>query len=132
MVWCLVWLFTAFDSPDKHPRISLEEREYIKASLADGDNKETVRSLLCWSFFSMYMGLLCNGLLSCHYLGSNSMATDIEFSSSLGKLHGHVLQFVWFLLPDDLHTTLLQAGFEYQPRNGNAQSTHKLTIFVIQ
>ncbi|XP_046547073.1 uncharacterized transporter slc-17.2-like [Haliotis rubra] len=29
LVWCGVWCLTVFDSPDVHPRISSEERQYI-------------------------------------------------------------------------------------------------------
>ncbi|KAF5286578.1 hypothetical protein FQA39_LY16261 [Lamprigera yunnana] len=30
LVWCLMWYFLVFDSPEKHPRISREEQEYIR------------------------------------------------------------------------------------------------------
>lgn len=30
LVWCTLWYFLVFDSPEKHPRISREEQEYIR------------------------------------------------------------------------------------------------------
>ena len=33
VVWSVVWWFVVFDSPASHPRISLQEKEYIAASL---------------------------------------------------------------------------------------------------
>lgn len=35
VAWSIVWYFLAFDSPDSHPRISPEERRYIKENTAD-------------------------------------------------------------------------------------------------
>ena len=33
LLWCLFWMTLIHDSPDLHPRISIEEREYIKSNL---------------------------------------------------------------------------------------------------
>ncbi|KAK5638170.1 hypothetical protein RI129_012465 [Pyrocoelia pectoralis] len=30
LIWCLMWYFLVFDSPEKHPRISREELDYIR------------------------------------------------------------------------------------------------------
>ncbi|KAB0791165.1 hypothetical protein PPYR_02965 [Photinus pyralis] len=30
LIWCLMWYFLVFDSPEKHPRISREEQDYIR------------------------------------------------------------------------------------------------------
>ena len=33
MVWAVMWFFLVYNSPATHPRISIEEREYIEKSL---------------------------------------------------------------------------------------------------
>ena len=37
IVWFVLWLLVAFDSPAKHPRVSTEERIYIESSI-EADN----------------------------------------------------------------------------------------------
>ena len=34
LVWSVMWWFLVHDTPAKHPRISIEEREYIEMALA--------------------------------------------------------------------------------------------------
>ena len=34
LVWSVLWWFLVYDTPAKHPRISIEEREYIEKALA--------------------------------------------------------------------------------------------------
>ena len=52
IVWFVLWLFVAFDSPAKHPRVSTEERIYIESSI-EADNvgkhnqKVNQRSYIC-------------------------------------------------------------------------------------
>lgn len=38
-IWCIFWYFLVFDTPEKHPRISIEERIYIQRSLKKSDNE---------------------------------------------------------------------------------------------
>lgn len=33
-MWSVAWFFLVYDTPAKHPRISIEEREYIERALA--------------------------------------------------------------------------------------------------
>ena len=33
MVWAVMWFFLIYNSPAMHPRISIEEREYIEKAL---------------------------------------------------------------------------------------------------
>lgn len=33
IIWFIVWLYLVFDSPVAHPRISIEERNYILAAV---------------------------------------------------------------------------------------------------
>lgn len=35
VLWFVCWHFLVFETPAEHPRISAEEREYIKMSLGD-------------------------------------------------------------------------------------------------
>lgn len=41
-LWYIAWYSLVFDSPDQHPRISEQERKYIKASLGGSFAKENV------------------------------------------------------------------------------------------
>lgn len=40
VIWFVFWCFLAFDSPDRHPRISIEERTYIENSLHEFESKK--------------------------------------------------------------------------------------------
>lgn len=46
--WCIFWYLFAFDSPQKHPRISKQELEYIQANMGSVCQGGQVRSLLNW------------------------------------------------------------------------------------
>uniref|UniRef100_A0A8D9FAW6 Sialin n=2 Tax=Cacopsylla melanoneura TaxID=428564 RepID=A0A8D9FAW6_9HEMI len=35
VVWYLVWMYMVYDTPDQHPRISVDEKEYIQSALGD-------------------------------------------------------------------------------------------------
>ena len=37
VIWAITWFFLVYDSPAQHPRITVEEREYIEKAL----NKKT-------------------------------------------------------------------------------------------
>ena len=45
IVWCIFWILLVSDSPDKHPRISEEEKLYIVRSL--GDTLKPTKVYLC-------------------------------------------------------------------------------------
>jgi predicted MFS family arabinose efflux permease len=38
LMWFVAWWLLVFDTPDKHPRISREERQYLKENLTVQDN----------------------------------------------------------------------------------------------
>jgi MFS transporter, ACS family, solute carrier family 17 (sodium-dependent inorganic phosphate cotransporter), member 5 len=38
-IWCIFWYFLVYDTPESHPRISVEERLYIQRSLKKTDNE---------------------------------------------------------------------------------------------
>jgi ACS family sodium-dependent inorganic phosphate cotransporter len=40
--WCVTWWLLVFDTPDKHPRISREEKQYLQENLTE-DRNEKVR-----------------------------------------------------------------------------------------
>ena len=42
LTWCVAWWLLVFDTPDSHPRISHEEKEYLKENLTE-QPKEKVR-----------------------------------------------------------------------------------------
>lgn len=44
MMWFGTWLFVTFDSPDKHPRISTKEKNYIESSIGDPKTTSIVSS----------------------------------------------------------------------------------------
>ena len=35
LVWCLAWFALVHDSPQSHPRISIEERDYIVSAIEE-------------------------------------------------------------------------------------------------
>lgn len=35
MLWCVIWFFLAFNTPEEHPRISCQEFEYIQLNIDD-------------------------------------------------------------------------------------------------
>ena len=45
MIWFATWLFVEFDSPAKHPRISIKEQNYIESSIDDRKTISIVSSL---------------------------------------------------------------------------------------
>ncbi|XP_049799098.1 sialin-like [Schistocerca nitens] len=48
VVWFIPWIFLIYDSPDKHPRISEEEKEYILSSLGEELNAKKVAPPVPW------------------------------------------------------------------------------------
>lgn len=49
--WCVFWYFLAFDTPQKHPRISKRELEYIKANIGTTVQGGQVRTHLFQDIF---------------------------------------------------------------------------------
>lgn len=43
VLWFIVWWFLAFDTPEKHPRISETEKLYIQNSLGNSLTRNKVR-----------------------------------------------------------------------------------------
>lgn len=50
VLWCISWFYLVYDTPDQHPRISAEEREYINSSIGQHgyrqDSKTPWRAIL--------------------------------------------------------------------------------------
>jgi predicted MFS family arabinose efflux permease len=44
LVWCVAWWLLVFDTPDMHPRISREERQYLKDNLTQQDNERVTEN----------------------------------------------------------------------------------------
>ena len=65
VVWFFFWIVLVFEDPDVHPRISPEEKQYIKSSTGrsvDNDQKKVkVKHFFIKSFndFEIYMILFC-------------------------------------------------------------------------
>ncbi|XP_063236032.1 sialin-like isoform X1 [Bacillus rossius redtenbacheri] len=65
VVWFIPWLFLVYDSPQQHPRISPEERDYIEKSIGAIPSKKSLptpwKALLLspgvWACAVMYMGI---------------------------------------------------------------------------
>ncbi|XP_064615329.1 uncharacterized transporter slc-17.2-like [Liolophura sinensis] len=48
LVWIVAWLYTVYDTPLQHPRISKAEREYIMARIARIESKQDQRKMAPW------------------------------------------------------------------------------------
>lgn len=46
LLWCFLWWYLVADTPDEHPRITDEERKYIRDALGDKINKTKVGNLI--------------------------------------------------------------------------------------
>nr|CAD7394675.1 unnamed protein product [Timema cristinae] len=65
VVWFIPWLFLVYDTPQQHPRISKEERDYIQTSIGTVPTKKALatpwKELLLspglWACAVMYMGI---------------------------------------------------------------------------
>lgn len=42
LIWSVAWFFVVFDSPAQHPRISVEERQYIEESIGTTSTKKVI------------------------------------------------------------------------------------------
>ena len=45
MIFCILWVFLVFSTPNDHPRISEEEKHYIQVSLGSSKNLGSERKL---------------------------------------------------------------------------------------
>ncbi|XP_042236807.1 putative inorganic phosphate cotransporter isoform X2 [Homarus americanus] len=52
LVWVVVWALFMHDSPDQHPKISLEERSYILHAIQEGTTHNKPSRTPWWSFLS--------------------------------------------------------------------------------
>ncbi|KAG8293844.1 hypothetical protein J6590_007510 [Homalodisca vitripennis] len=59
VVWCIFWYFFAFDAPQKHPRISKQELEYIEANISSAVQSDHASAVIAAS--SHLPGLLLLG-----------------------------------------------------------------------
>ncbi len=44
LFWSVFWFFLVYDSPDQHPRISVEEREYITREIHKYQLEKTIEN----------------------------------------------------------------------------------------
>ncbi|XP_046683647.1 sialin-like [Homalodisca vitripennis] len=88
VVWCIFWYFFAFDAPQKHPRISKQELEYIEANISsavqsDHSMKVPWRAILT-SFPAWAIGITTFGRIWVQYSfiirGPMYMKTVLGFS----------------------------------------------------
>ena len=112
MIWFILWMVIAFDSPPKHPRISNVEKEYIEDSIGSTKKNETVsimqklkpicrlrcRKLFCnrLSFYQSF-ALTYYNVKSCFtytflIVICRTMAGYIQISTSLGNYRGSYVQ----------------------------------------
>lgn len=71
MLWCLIWFFLAFNTPEEHPRISCHEFDYIQRNIDDSIRsghgmkvpwKSIFKSLPAWA-----IGITTFGRIWVHY-----------------------------------------------------------------
>jgi ACS family sodium-dependent inorganic phosphate cotransporter len=46
LVWCVAWWLLVFDTPDQHPRISREEKQYLKENLTQQHNEKVTEEMI--------------------------------------------------------------------------------------
>jgi ACS family sodium-dependent inorganic phosphate cotransporter len=46
LVWCVAWWLLVFDTPDRHPRISLEEKQYLRDNLTQQHNEKVIKEMI--------------------------------------------------------------------------------------
>ncbi|PNF31733.1 Sialin [Cryptotermes secundus] len=59
LLWCVAWWLLVFDTPDQHPRISREEKQYLKENITQKHNEKSswftsLPYLGQWVFASVY------------------------------------------------------------------------------
>jgi ACS family sodium-dependent inorganic phosphate cotransporter-like MFS transporter 5 len=65
VVWYMLWLFLAYETPSSHPRISQKELKYIQTAL-QSEKKEVVSSVpwlsmfTSWPFWAIFVAFMCN------------------------------------------------------------------------
>jgi len=47
LVWSVGWFFTVYNAPSSHPRISVEEREYIEKALNAKPGQKVCKASKC-------------------------------------------------------------------------------------
>ncbi|XP_034938553.1 sialin [Chelonus insularis] len=87
--WCVIWYFFAFDTPASHPRISVEERQYIQGSVIHQVASENETVIVPWksiltSWPAWSIGITTFGRIWVHYVfiipGPMYMKTVLGFS----------------------------------------------------
>uniref|UniRef100_A0A1B6CNY2 Major facilitator superfamily (MFS) profile domain-containing protein n=1 Tax=Clastoptera arizonana TaxID=38151 RepID=A0A1B6CNY2_9HEMI len=87
-IWCLFWYFFAFDSPQKHPRISKQELNYIQTNLGStvttGQAMKVPWKAIMTSLPAWAIGITTFGRIWVHYTfiipGPMYMKTVLGFS----------------------------------------------------
>ncbi|KAJ3645922.1 hypothetical protein Zmor_023541 [Zophobas morio] len=131
IVWCIFWILLVSDSPDKHPRISEEEKLYIVRSLGDTlkptkglpPYKDIFLSIPFWSLIILHFGNLW-GLYFLMTAGPNFLSTVLGFNlghtgilAALPYLARLIFGFIFGLIGDFirqrkiLSTIMVRKGF---------------------
>ncbi|XP_046673682.1 sialin-like isoform X3 [Homalodisca vitripennis] len=87
-LWCIFWYFFAFDAPQKHPRISKQELEYIQANIGSavqgGQSMKVPWRAIMTSLPAWAIGITTFGRIWVHYTfiipGPMYMKTVLGFS----------------------------------------------------
>ena len=106
VIWFAIWLFVAFDSPAKHPRISVKEQNYIESSI---DDRKTIFIVSPPNNIHAY---IYAHVCTCIILYKNAIVfSTLEASaniwSCLGYFHCIILWYIWLYFNTDSPTNIL-------------------------
>lgn len=106
-VWFILWVSLTADSPDKHPRISNHERNYIAQYTGNRGGKRTMKlSSIPWNRI-----VKCKPLLALILTHSANLFGLFFFLTNLGKISTQLLkipaQFTGYILSFGFFLTLL-------------------------
>ncbi len=120
LVWFVFWCFLVFDTPDSHPRISVEERERIRTSLEKTNSDERLpvpwKSILTSPpFLALMTSDACNTFAAVVFFTNWStylkymLGTDIKTNGILSALP-FACRYVGGLLHGKIADTLYSRG----------------------
>ena len=64
MIWCVLWIFLVYDSPQDHPRIHPKELELFESCMDDGGHGHAVIRLIFFVNFCRYYLIFFSSLQS--------------------------------------------------------------------
>lgn len=84
VLWFIPWLYLIYNTPDEHPRISSQEKEYIQSGFSEATNKKLVGST--FYLFIEYIRLIYWGEFFYCLTGfpTYSMVQNSDISTCLG------------------------------------------------